>query len=94
MFSFLFFAMKKTMSRVEARRRIGEFFQREDFRAEEVRKIKRLAMKYRVPLREYRRLFCKQCFSRLRGKTRVNWKDKTIVCGICGYLNRFLIRRE
>ncbi len=86
--------MKKKISRGEMLKKIEEFFRREDFRAEDARKIKRLAMKYRLPLRKYRRFFCKRCFSRLMGKTRVSRDYKSVICVNCGYLNRFLIGRE
>lgn len=79
------------MSRSKARERIDEFFSREDFSSEEVRKIKRLAMKYRIRLGDYRKKFCKNCLSRLKGKTRVTRFYKTVVCENCGYRNRFKI---
>lgn len=81
--------MKTKLSRQEAQKKIEQFFQRENFSAEEVRKIKRLAMKFNIKLGSYRKLFCKKCLSRLRGKIRVNKTHKIIECEKCSYKNRF-----
>jgi RNase P subunit RPR2 len=83
--------MKKEMSRNGARAKIEIFFKRRDFTAEEVRKMKRLAMKFRIRLKEGRKKFCKKCLSKLRGKTRVTRFYKTVVCENCGFLNKFRI---
>jgi RNase P subunit RPR2 len=80
--------MKRKLSKTEAKEKIDKFFQREDFSAEEVKKIKRLAMKFNLKLGEKRKLFCKKCLSRLRGKLRVSKTHKTIECGSCGQVNR------
>jgi RNase P subunit RPR2 len=81
--------MKKVISKQEAKKEIDKFFQGENFSTEEVRKIKRLAMKSGIKLGEHRKKFCKKCLSKLKGKTRVNATDKRIVCGNCGFENRF-----
>ncbi|MDO8459517.1 MAG: hypothetical protein Q7S74_00240 [Nanoarchaeota archaeon] len=83
--------MKRQTTRAEAQKKIDEFFQKEEFSAEEVRKIKRLAMKYNIKLGKYRMMFCKNCLEKLNGKTRVSKKTKTVACEKCGYLNRFTI---
>jgi RNase P subunit RPR2 len=76
------------MSKSEAKELISEFFQREAFSSEEVRKIKRIAMKFNIKIGNYRRLFCKKCLSKLGGKLRVGKIHKTVECGICGHKNR------
>jgi len=81
--------MKKEMSRNEAREKIEEFFNQKDFKPEEVKKIKRLAMKHRIRLREERKKFCKRCLAQLRGKTRVAKVYKSVECEKCGFLNKF-----
>ena len=81
--------MKPQISKTQAREKIETFFQKEDFTSEEARKIKRLAMKFNIKLGEKRKLFCKKCLSRLKGKTRITKNYKTIKCENCGYLNKF-----
>ncbi|MFH1290276.1 MAG: hypothetical protein ABIH92_02595 [Nanoarchaeota archaeon] len=84
--------MKTKLSKTEVREKIDEFFSRKDFSVEEVRKIKRLAMKFKIRLRENRKKFCKKCFAKLEGKTRVFKFYKSVECGSCGYRNRFKTR--
>ena len=86
--------MKKTISRQEAREKIEEFFKKKNFEAREVKKIKRLAMKHRISLKEKRKLFCKKCLSKLKGKTRINKTHKSIRCEKCGFLNRSKLRSK
>ncbi|MBU0466858.1 MAG: hypothetical protein KJ718_02320 [Nanoarchaeota archaeon] len=84
--------MKTRLSKTEAREKIEEFFKREDFTSEEIKKMKRMAMKFNIRLDGKRKLFCKKCLSRLRGKTRVSKTHKTVECGICGERNKFKIK--
>ena len=79
--------MKTSLSKTEAKEKIKLFFQKSDFNAEEVKKIKRLAMKFNIKLRDYRKLFCKKCLSKLKGKLRVTKTHKTVECAACGYKN-------
>jgi RNase P subunit RPR2 len=83
--------MKIKMSRTEAGKTIDRFFLQERFSSEEVRKIKRLAMKFNIKLGKYRKLFCKNCLLKLRGKLRINNGHKTIVCENCGCKNMYKI---
>ncbi len=81
--------MKTKISKQEAKEKINYFFQREKFTAEEVRKIRRLAMKFRIPLGEKRKFFCKNCLNKLKGRTRITKTHKSVVCEVCGYKNKF-----
>lgn len=83
--------MKRDINKKEAVVRINEFFEKDNFDSEEIRKIKRLAMKYKIRLGMKRKLFCKKCYSKLEGKTRLNKKHKTIECINCGFKNKFKI---
>ena len=83
--------MKKTISKTEAKKKIDNFFSRKEFKPEEVKKIKRLAMKYKIRLGNYRKLFCKKCYSQLYGKFRVSKINKSIKCGRCGFMNKHRI---
>jgi RNase P subunit RPR2 len=86
--------MKIALSKTQAKERIDSFFKREKFTAEEIKKIKRLAMKFKVRLGEHRKLFCKKCLSKLNGKTRMRGEYKTIICKSCSYKNRFTMNKR
>ena len=86
--------MKKTISKPVSLGKIEEFFRREDFDAKDVKKIKRLAMKFKIRLGEKRKKFCKKCLSKLRGKTRVGRIYKSIECEACGFVNKFRMKKS
>ncbi|MEK6878768.1 MAG: hypothetical protein AABY22_04135 [Nanoarchaeota archaeon] len=81
--------MKTKLSKSQAEQKIKDFFERSKFTSEEVKKTKRLVMKFNIKLKEYRKKFCKSCLSQLKGKTRITKTHKTIECEKCGYNNRF-----
>ena len=83
--------MKKRLTKTEAQEEINDFFARKEFSPEEVKKIKRLAMKFNIKLKKHRQNFCKKCLTKLRGKTRISKTQKTIECEKCHFLNRFKI---
>ncbi len=80
--------MKTLVSKKEAKQKIDEFFSRDDFNAKDVKKIKRLAMKFKIKLGVQRKKFCKKCFCYLRGKIRVNKNYRIIECSNCGFKNK------
>ncbi|MDP1695686.1 MAG: hypothetical protein Q8L29_02115 [archaeon] len=84
--------MKTALSKTQAKEKIDSFFQGESFTAEEVKKIKRLAMKFNIKLGAYRKLFCKKCLSKLKGKLRIAKTHKIVECASCGYKNKIKIR--
>lgn len=83
------------MSRSGALLKINEFFlRRDELEPEEVKKMKRLAMKHRIRLGEKRRRFCSECFSDLKfntKKTRVTKTHKIVECGKCGKVSKWKI---
>jgi RNase P subunit RPR2 len=81
--------MKTKLSKTEAQQKIFQFFQRENFSPEEVRKIKKLAMGFNIKLGNYRKKFCKKCCSKLKGKIRIMKTHKIVECENCGYKNKF-----
>jgi len=81
--------MRKLNSKTEAAKEIDEFFLSNDFSSLKLRKIIRLAMKYKIRLGRYRKLFCKSCLSQLKGKTRISKTHKAITCQSCKYTNKF-----
>jgi RNase P subunit RPR2 len=85
--------MKRTMSQKDAENKINTFFEKKEFSRKEMRKIRRLAMKYKIPLKEKRKYFCKKCLSQLKGKIRVSKDYKTTECENCGYKNKNKIKK-
>ena len=83
--------MHSQLSKSEAEQKIKEFFEKSEFTPEELKKIKRLAMKFKIKLKEKRKKFCKKCFSQLRGKIRISKTHKTIECEKCGFKNKFKV---
>ena len=83
--------MKTDITKKEAKKRIKEFFSRENFEANETKKIKRLAMKFNIKLRDYRKLFCKKCYRKLRGKMKIDKKYNMVKCENCNFMNRLRI---
>ena len=83
--------MKKELSKSEAQILINDFFKKPTFTSNEVRKIKRLAMKYKIKLNYQRKQFCKSCLNQLKGKISVTKNSKTVICSNCNYKNKFKI---
>lgn len=84
---------KKKISKKEAQKQIEEFFSNiKNKTPKEVKKIKRIAMKYNIPLKEKRKLFCKNCFVPYKNpKIRINNGKKSVECESCGYTARWRI---
>ncbi|MEM4271557.1 MAG: hypothetical protein QXD13_00480 [Candidatus Pacearchaeota archaeon] len=83
--------MKTSLNKTQAKEAIAKFFERESFSSDEVKKIKRLAMKFNIKLGAYRSRFCRKCLSQLKGKLRVSRTHKTVECTSCGYKNKIKI---
>ena len=83
--------MKSKLTKQQAQEKISQFFERESFTNSELIKIKRLAMKFKIKLKENRKKFCKKCLLPLKGKTRISKTHKTVICQNCGYKNKFKI---
>ena len=83
--------MKKRISKKGVREKIKNFFEQKELDSKNTKKIKRLAMKYKIRLGKYRRRFCGECYSDLKhGKIRVTKTHKIIECE-CGKLNKWKI---
>lgn len=83
------FLMKTSLNKTQAKEKIESFFQKERFSKEDMKKIKRIAMKFRIPLKQYKKLFCKKCLSHLKGSIRISKTHKTIICDNCSFRNKF-----
>jgi len=84
-------SMKPSLIRSEATEKIHSFFQSSNFEPKDLKKIKRLAMKYHHPLKLYKKLFCKSCLNPLKGKTRISKRYKRVECNVCSYKNKWKI---
>ena len=82
------------LSKTEAQKEIKEFFENINQKnPKEIKKIKVLAMKYNIPLKNYRKKFCKKCFSPYKNsKIRIKGDKKITVCENCGHINRLKIK--
>ncbi len=84
--------MKSKFSKTETKNIIEEFFSDiKNKTPKEIKKIKRLAMKHNVLLKEKRKLFCKKCLIVYSGKEKVRIQKgkKIITCKECGYVSRW-----
>lgn len=85
----------KKLSKSEAEEKIENFFKKENLKSasqREVKKIKRLAANKKIPLKEKRKLFCKNClipYARKRPKIRIKNGMKIVECSNCGYVSRY-----
>ena len=85
--------MPKKISKTGAKKQIEEFFLNiKNKTPKEVKKIKKLAMSFNLPLKEKRKTFCKKCLSPKVKKIRIRNKIKSVVCEDCGYVSRWKIK--
>ena len=83
--------MKTPLNRKQVEEKISEFFQQASFTPEQLKKVKRIAMKFNIKLGNYRRMFCKKCLNPLKGKLSITKTQKTIECKHCGFRNKVRI---
>ncbi|MBS3065930.1 hypothetical protein J4229_02710 [Candidatus Pacearchaeota archaeon] len=83
--------MKIQLNKTQAKEKIESFFMKADFTPEQLKKIKRLAMKFNIKLGAYRKSFCKRCLNPLSGKLSITKTHKTIECKHCGLRNKIRI---
>jgi RNase P subunit RPR2 len=83
----------KKISKSEVQKQIQEFFLNiQNKTPKEVKKIKRLAMKHNLQLKELRKTFCKKCFTPYKiPKIRIKNNIKAITCENCNNTNRWKI---
>ncbi len=85
--------MKKKISKKEAKKQIEEFFQYLPSKSpKEVKKIKKLAMSHKIPLKDKRKLFCKKCMNPYQMPSIRIRNDKIrITCDNCEYKSRWKV---
>jgi len=84
----------KKLSKTEAKQKIREFFQDiKNKSPDKIKKIKKLAMKHNILLKQLRKKFCKKCLALYKNpKIRIRNKMKTITCKNCGYVSRYKLK--
>ncbi len=83
------------LNKKEVQQKVDEFFKRDKLDSASVKKIKTLAMAYRIRLGEYRKRFCKNCYSDLKhGAVRIKNGKKQDLCNACNYVNRWNIKKN
>jgi RNase P subunit RPR2 len=84
----------KRLSKTEAEKEVKEFFSGiKNKTPKEVKKIKKLAMKYNIKLKDYKKKFCKECFSLYENpKIRIHKGIKSMTCKNCGEISRYKIK--
>jgi len=78
---------KKEISKTEAKKKIEEFFLNIKQKSpENFKKIKKIAMRYKISLKEYKKLFCKKCLIPYSSpRIRIKNKMRVIECENCGH---------
>jgi RNase P subunit RPR2 len=89
--------MKKKLTKKQAKQKIDNFFNnihKIKPEAKEIKKIKRLAMKHNIKLKNKRRLFCKKCYAIFpeNAQIKINDNKKIIKCLGCGAVFRWKIK--
>ena len=86
--------MAKKIPKLKAEQEVKEFFKNiKNKNPKQIKKIKKLAMRHNIPLKDLRRKFCKKCFWVYKNpKIRIRNKMKIIICKNCGYLARWKLK--
>jgi len=85
--------MKSKFSKQEIQEKIREGFEKNPTK-EEIKKIKKLASSKNIKIRDYKKIFCKKCYSLFTSKNskiRIKNGFKTIKCN-CGYLSKYKLK--
>jgi len=85
--------MVNKFSKKEVEKKINHFFESISKKTpKEIKKIKKLAMHYKIRLGNYKRLFCKKCyFPHVNSSIRIKNEFINIECRECNYKSRFRI---
>jgi len=80
------------LTKKQAQEKINDFFEDIDNKtSEQVKKIKRLAMHYKIKLQDKRKKFCKFCYSTRLKVRKITKNKKTVECEECKRLMRWKI---
>ena len=83
--------MNKKISKTEAKEKIDEFFfDIKNKNPKEIKKIKKLAMRFNIKLGDKKKKFCKHCLAPYNNsKVRIKKKYKLIGCNTCGKVTKW-----
>lgn len=86
--------MKPKITKTQAKDEIEKFFNMLNLKdGEDVRKIKRLAMKFNIPLDKYKKDFCKKCLLPYKTpRIRINGGMKSVTCNNCNNTSRWKLK--
>ena len=85
--------MSEKLSKQESEKKINEFFVNiKDKKPNEIKKIKKLAMRNNIKLKDKKKLFCKKCFSLKINTITIKKKIKRVKCENCKSVFRFRIK--
>lgn len=81
-------------NKIGAKEEIEVFFKNiKNKSAKDVKKIKRFSMKYKIPLKEKGKLFCKKCLIPYNNpKIRIKKQMKKVTCQKCGYVSKWKLK--
>ena len=83
----------KKISKTEAEKEIKDFFKEiQNKTPKEIKKIKKLAMRYNIKLGELRKKFCKKCYSTRLKILGIKNKTKRIICKSCGSIGGYRLK--
>ena len=83
----------RKLSKPEAVKEIEEFFKNiQNKTPKEIKKIKRLSMKYNIKLGDKRKKFCKKCYSTKLKVISVKKKVKSVLCEDCKNISRYKLK--
>jgi|WetSurMetagenome_2_1015567.scaffolds.fasta_scaffold1803341_1 RNase P subunit RPR2 len=88
--------MKPSLSRKDIEEKIKEVFSGNPS-SKEIKKLKSLAMSKNIKLKEYRKRFCKDCYSLFdpaNSRIRIKNRMKTIKCNQCGQVTRWKLKQK
>ncbi len=89
--------MKKKLTKNQAKQEIDKFFShihKIKPEVQKIKKIKRLAMKHNIKLKDKRKLFCKKCYAIYpeNAQIKIKGNKKIIKCKNCGAVFRWKIK--
>ncbi|MBU1136589.1 MAG: hypothetical protein ABIG37_01530 [Nanoarchaeota archaeon] len=85
--------MKNKLTKKEVEKKIEDFFINiKNKKPEQIKKIKRLAMHYKIKLKDKKKMFCKKCYSnKLKTESIKKCMKKVRCCG-CGKIIRWKVK--
>lgn len=86
--------MNKNLSKQDIENKIKETFSKNPSQSE-IKKIKTLAMSKNIKLKDYRKKFCKKCYTFFNANNsmiKIKKPYKIIQCKVCGNISRYKLK--